>query len=210
MAFPASPPLRVDHPEIAASCYAAICVRPKAVAIEFDPGLLPEQNTIVREAEMNICSLRNTFAGGGFRGSVRITEPRKRKLPTSARPLRSALGPGLGNDQRLEAFADSFRGELFCRIGTRWPPDTGTAMLLPNMMSLALILWPYTCSLASSSGRSVEPSSDMPADRPRGRGYVRTSARREASVSAEASRPLGPAAAEASAPNLTLLLKIDC
>jgi len=40
---------------------------------------------------MEVCSLRNTFAGGDFRGSVRITEPRKRKLLTSARSLRSAL-----------------------------------------------------------------------------------------------------------------------
>jgi hypothetical protein len=68
MALPASSSLRGDHSGIAASCYAAICVGPKAVAIEFDPGLLPERNTIVKEAQMNISSLRNTLAGGEFSG----------------------------------------------------------------------------------------------------------------------------------------------
>ena len=43
----------------------------------------------------------------------------------------------------------------------------------------------------------------MPANRPREREYVRTSARKVTSVSASASRPFGPAAADASAPSFT-------
>jgi hypothetical protein len=66
MAFPAPFSLRGDHYGIAAGCYAAICVGPKAVAIEFDPVFASQLNNIVREAQMNICSFRNTFAGGEF------------------------------------------------------------------------------------------------------------------------------------------------
>src|SRR5262249_5599759 len=52
--------------------------------------------------------------------------------------------------------------------------------------------------------------SETPANRPREREYVRISALIVTSVAAAASRPFGPAAAAASAPSLTLLLRIPC
>src|SRR5215468_4102773 len=55
----------------------------------------------------------------------------------------------------------------------------------------------------------VEPSSDTPPKTPRARDQERISAFKTMSVSAEVVRPTGPAAAEASAPNLTLLDKTD-
>src|SRR5260370_36014425 len=48
----------------------------------------------------------------------------------------------------------------------------------------------------------------MPAKRPRAREYERISARKATSLSAEAVRPTGPAAALASPPSLTLLLSM--
>src|SRR3974390_2548546 len=51
----------------------------------------------------------------------------------------------------------------------------------------------------------VEPSRDTPPKRPRARDQERISAFIATSVSADAVRPTGPAAADASAPNLTLL-----
>src|ERR1700761_194182 len=48
----------------------------------------------------------------------------------------------------------------------------------------------------------------MPANRPRAREYDRISARRVTSVSADALRPTGPAAAEASPPIFTLLFRM--
>lgn len=46
---------------------AATCVRAEIRCIEFDPVSLSQQNNIVREAQKNICSLRNTFAGCDLR-----------------------------------------------------------------------------------------------------------------------------------------------
>src|ERR1700691_4526706 len=58
------------------------------------------------------------------------------------------------------------------------------------------------------SGRGVDPAREIPANSPRAREYERISARRVTSVSAEAFRPTGPAAAEASPPSLTLLVRM--
>src|SRR3954468_13829427 len=62
---------------------------------------------------------------------------------------------------------------------------------------------------APGSGRSVEPSSDTPANNPLAREYERISADINESVAAVAVRPFGPAAAEASAPSLVLLFTSD-
>src|SRR5215469_785799 len=51
----------------------------------------------------------------------------------------------------------------------------------------------------------VEPSKEIPPKTPRARDHERISAFITISVSADVVRPTGPAAAEASAPNLTLL-----
>jgi len=58
---------------------------------------------------------------------------------------------------------------------------------------------------APSSERSVEPSSDTPANSPCALEYDRISAFRTMSVAAAASRPTGPAATDASPPSFTLL-----
>src|SRR6185312_6796563 len=62
---------------------------------------------------------------------------------------------------------DSFRGAFFCNTATKWRPDAGIRIFPPNTISLAVSFRPYTSAVASSSGRSVEPSSEMPAKRPR-------------------------------------------
>src|SRR5271169_4181475 len=62
--------------------------------------------------------------------------------------------------------------------------------------------------LAPLSGRRVEPAREIPAKRPRAREYERISACMVTSVSAEAVRPTGPAAAVALPPSLTLLLRM--
>src|SRR5262249_31750320 len=68
--------------------------------------------------------------------------------------------------------------------------------------------WPYIALLASVSSRSVPPSSASPPNAPFDRDHDKTSACIEASVSAVASRPTGPAATEASAPRVNLLDRI--
>src|SRR5260370_24261959 len=81
----------------------------------------------------------------------------------------------------------------------------GTAPL--RTMSLGVTSLAYRSLLPFLSGRRVESSSEIPAKSPREREYVRISALRVTSVAAAASRPFGPAAAAASAPSFTLLLK---
>src|SRR5262245_49219915 len=77
------------------------------------------------------------------------------------------------------------------------------------MISFALTFLPYNFSLALPSERKVEPSREIPANRPLFREYERISALITMSVAPSAVRPLGPAAAEASAPNFTLLDRSD-
>src|SRR5215471_10253509 len=91
-----------------------------------------------------------------------------------------------------------------------WPLTTCHCDLFLGdfLLSVAGSSFPYSFLLASLSGRNVEPSRDIPANRPREREYVRISALMVTSVAAAASRPFGPAAAAASAPSFTLLLRI--
>src|SRR5271169_1500140 len=77
-----------------------------------------------------------------------------------------------------------------------------------DTISFAFNSFPYRLLLASLSGRRVEPASEIPANNPRAREYDRISARRVTSVSAEAFLPTGPAAAEASPPIFTLLVRM--
>ena len=70
----------------------------------------------------------------------------------------------------------------------------GGAFTAPSStISFASIFLPYRFLFASLSGRRVDPSRETPANAPRAREYDRMSARRVASVSAEAVRPTGPA-----------------
>src|SRR5450759_2730054 len=70
---------------------------------------------------------------------------------------------------------------------------------------LAVMSCPYKFLFAPSSHRIVEPDSDTLAKSPWAREQDNIAAFITASVSAEVSRPFGPAAAEASAHNFTLL-----
>ena len=81
--------------------------------------------------------------------------------------------------------------------------------LPPRIISFAVNLRPYNFSLALPSERSVEPSRETPANNPLLREYERISAFITISVAPSAVRPFGPAAAEASAPNFTLLVSKD-
>src|SRR5580704_15322637 len=101
-----------------------------------------------------------------------------------------------------------FTGDAFCNVLRSVFALSGTGSALLNTMSDALTSLPYRFLFAPLSGRSVEPSSEMPANKPREREYDKISARSVTSVSAEAVRPTGPAAADASAPSLTLLLSM--
>src|SRR5689334_17306616 len=62
---------------------------------------------------------------------------------------------------------DSLCGAFFSNTATKWRPDAGTVIRLPVTIFRAVSFRPYTCSLASSSGRSDVPSSDTPANNPR-------------------------------------------
>jgi hypothetical protein len=110
---------------------------------------------------MDICSLRNTFlfvansrlgldrdreshATGTMRSGTRRRSPRPGVAKSSLQRFASSLTrePSLECHHWLEAFADVFRGESFCRMRTRRRPDVGTAMSLPSTISLDVILRP--------------------------------------------------------------------
>ena len=99
-------------------------------------------------------------------------------------------------DYLSEFGSESFLGENFVSVAIILCADAGAGTVPFSTMSVAVIFFPYTSSLAPLSGRSVEPSSETPANRPREREYVSISARKVTLVSALASRPLGPATAE--------------
>src|SRR6185437_5571364 len=80
----------------------------------------------------------------------------------------------------------------------------------PSRMSENGTNLPYRSRVSSLSCVMAEPFRSTPANNPRAREYVNTSERILMSVSAPASRPTGPAAAEASAPSLNLLLRRWC
>ena len=81
-------------------------------------------------------------------------------------------------------------------------------VVLPSVKKLAIGIG-GSYGRGAMSCRRVEPSSDMPANNPRDREYERISARRATSLAAVASRPFGPAAAAASAPNFTFVFNSD-
>src|SRR5215467_1713982 len=72
--------------------------------------------------------------------------------------------------QSLRDFgSERFFGDFWFSSETNGRPAVGTATLPPRMMFLALTSRPYRCRLAEGLGRSVEPSSDTPANNPRAR-----------------------------------------
>src|ERR1700687_5581233 len=78
-------------------------------------------------------------------------------------------------------FSDSgselFLGDFFSSRETSFRPDGGIGTAPRRMISVAVNFFPYSFSLASLSGRKVEPSSEMPAKSPRDLEYERISAR---------------------------------
>src|SRR6202021_2405647 len=104
--------------------------------------------------------------------------------------------------------SDRFLGDFVFRVFNNRAAEGGTGTALSKTMDSAVTSFPYSFLLPSLSGRKVEPDREIPAKSPRAREKERISARMLASVSAEALRPTGPAAAEASPPILTLLLRM--
>src|SRR5689334_5998246 len=100
----------------------------------------------------------------------------------------------------------SFIVEYRFKSAASWVPAS-VAFVPPLRICLLVRRPPYISVLVSLSGRSVAPSSAIPANTPRDREYVRISACILASVLAEALRPTGPAATDASAPKVNLLDK---
>src|ERR1700690_1013655 len=68
---------------------------------------------------------------------------------------------------RADSFLELLRGEFFSSTPTKWRPDSGMPTFPPTTISRAVNFWPYTSAVASSSGRRVDPSSEMPANKPR-------------------------------------------
>src|SRR5262245_54682263 len=66
-----------------------------------------------------------------------------------------------------ETGSDSFFGEFLLKREINSPPAAGTPTLPSRTISLALRLRPYSFLLALPSERSVEPSNEMPANKPR-------------------------------------------
>src|ERR1019366_10048187 len=95
------------------------------------------------------------------------------------------------------------RAAALLRSASSGCADAGAPTFPSRTISLALNSFPYRALLAPSSERMVEPSSDNPANNPFDREYDRISAFMTISVSAEAARPTGPAAADAYAPFFT-------
>src|SRR5271155_1105925 len=81
----------------------------------------------------------------------------------------------LGNDCCLSNYSlrelgsDRFFGDLLFSVVTSLRAAGGTATAPLKMICSASSFLPYTRSLASLSGRTVEPSREIPAKRPRAR-----------------------------------------
>ena len=103
---------------------------------------------------------------------------------------------------------DLLTGDALSNVEMRVDALSGALTAPFRTISFASTFLPYSFSFASLSGRRVEPSRETPAKAPRALEYDKISAFMAASVSAEALRPTGPAAAEASPPSLTLLERI--
>src|ERR1700674_4650593 len=132
------------------------------------------------------------------------------RTPTTIRTSQAGPSGQLHSVAPLNPYLpDLFVGDFLSRVERSSFADAGAWIALLMTMSLALPPCPYSLPLPSPSGRSVEPSRETPANNPREREYERTSARNVTSVAAAASRPLGPAAAAASAPSLTWLVRME-
>src|ERR1700722_3590892 len=144
-------------------------------------------------------------AAPGIFQNIAAERTRARRV---AAPRRGRGNHGRARNYFSEFGSERFLGDFFSRMETSFRPEGGTGAAPFRIISVAVNFFPYSLSLASLSGRNVEPSSEIPANSPRDREYVSISARNVASVLAAASLPFGPAAAAMSAPSFTLLLKI--
>src|SRR6185503_2296864 len=84
------------------------------------------------------------------------------------------------------------------------PAASASVVILPAMMSAAGAVCPYSPLFDLLSMLRMLPSSATPANNPRLREYEYTSAVKFWSVAADAARPTGPAATDASAPSVSL------
>src|SRR6516225_3974646 len=110
----------------------------------------------------------------------------------------------LKSEQLVQDF-DLLTGDALSKVESRVEALGGALTVPCRTISFASIFLPYRSLFASLSGRRVDPSRETPANAPLAREYDKISAFMAASVSAEALRPTGPAAAEASPPSFTLL-----
>jgi hypothetical protein len=108
----------------------------------------------------------------------------------------------------IRTYFDLLVGDALSSVAISFFAFAGAGATASNTISFASSFLPYKFLFASLSGRSVEPSSETPANSPRAREYDKMSARKVTSVSADAVRPTGPAAAEASPPSSTLLVRM--
>src|SRR5579862_2657738 len=72
-------------------------------------------------------------------------------------------------EERAQHTCDLFRGDFLLRTASNCAADAGARTARWSTMSLAGSFFRYSFSLASLSGRSVEPSSETPANNPRDR-----------------------------------------
>src|SRR5208283_5205301 len=128
--------------------------------------------------------------------------PRRIRRP-NLRPGPERLRAALGLESR--SYFATWCGDALPNNASSRAADAGAFTFPSRTISFALISRPYSALFAPSSDRIVDPSSDTPANSPCAREYERISAFITTSVSAEVSRPTGPAAADASAPSFTLL-----
>src|ERR1022692_2961801 len=147
----------------------------------------------------NTCSPNRGSIPGGTSRRIHQTDSSRQRSDRLRAP--SAHGRAI---TRLDYLFTCF-GEALPRSASSRCAAAGGATLPSRTISLALSSFPYRALLAPSSDRSVEPSSDTPANSPCALEYDRISAFITISVAAAASRPTGPAATDASPPSFTLL-----
>ena len=132
-------------------------------------------------------------------------------VDTGAGVAAGACGGGGGFTGVLDAFPELLAvATAFRTAATNGSPPPRGISVAPVKIVLKGTNFPYNSRVASSSCEMVEPLMVTPANRPRAREYVSTSALSFQSVEPSTWRPTGPAAADASAPTLNLLVSSAC
>src|ERR1700687_1995947 len=95
---------------------------------------------------------------------------------------RTAAVPKPARSYFSDSGSERFFGDFFWSKEIIFCPAGGAANTPSRTRAVAFPFLPYNDSFALLSGRSVEPSSEMPANSPREREYDRISARKVTSV----------------------------